>query len=371
VLTPVHPMYFNYRQSAAADEAPGRFTLNTIENIYDFNPDPPTLTPEQRRHILGVQANLWTEYVITSNRVDWMLYPRTAALAEIAWSTSENRDWSSFLSRLVDEMRRYQDLGIHFDPAAFRVRFEEALTLGQRHVVVSLANQTGFGIVRYTTDGSIVTASSPVYGKPLTLALPTRLRTAVFGDGEIPGSNVDRDLNELSVRRRYSQQMKLCADDPAIAMEPDPPQQNSPVVLANYFQPCWIYRDAELTGIGKIAAGVLPLPYVFRDSNTKLPPLGRPLTPNGNLNIHLDTCSGRVVASLPFPSAENHPGITPLQTSFPAIQGKHDLCVNITRPQLNPLWVVDWIQLVPNTTYNLEPREQLDRTVVSTELGAK
>ena len=114
VLTPVHPLYFNYRQSTAADEAPGRSALNTINSIYGFNPEPATLTPEQRRHILGVQANIWTEYVITSDRVSWMLYPRTAALAEIAWSTSANRDWNSFLSRLVDEMRRYQDLGIHF-----------------------------------------------------------------------------------------------------------------------------------------------------------------------------------------------------------------------------------------------------------------
>ncbi len=366
VLTPVRPLYFNYRQSTAADEAPGRFALNTLKNVYDFNPEPASLTPEQCRHILGVQANLWTEYVITDDRVDWMLYPRMAALAEIAWSAPANRDWNSFLARLVDEMRRYQALGIHFDPAAFRVRIDEVLTPDQRHVTVSLGNQAGFGVVRYTTDNSAVTSSSPVYEKPLTLALPTRLRAAAFNGAEIPGSSVDRDLNELSVRRRYSQQMKLCSDDPAIAMEPDPPQRNRPVVLANYFKPCWIYRDAELTGIGKIAAGVLPLPYVFRDRNTNLPPLGDPRTPNGELNIHLDTCSGTVVASLPFPSAQSHPGVTSLQTSFPAVQGRHDLCVTTARPQLNPLWVVDWIQLVPDATKDREPDEHLRRTVGST-----
>jgi hexosaminidase len=296
-----------------------------------------------------VQANLWSEYIITSDRVDWMLYPRAAALAEIAWSAAPNRNWDSFLSRLVDEMRRYQSLGIHFDPAAFRVRAEEAITPDPTHVVLSLDNQTGFGTVRYTTDGSPVTASSPVYQKPLALALPTHLRAAAFSDGEIPNSSVDHNLDELSVRRRFSQQMKLCTGDSAIAMEPDPPQQNRPVVLANYFTPCWIYRDGDLTGIGKISAGVLPLPYVFHDRNNKLPPLGNPRTPNGELDIHLDTCTGRVVATLPFPSAANHSGVTSLQTGFPALQGKHDLCITTARPRLNPLWVVDWIQLIPTS----------------------
>lgn len=350
VLTPARPLYFNYRQSAAADEAPGRFALNTLENVYDFNPEPASLSPEQRQHILGVQANLWTEYVISSDRVDWMLYPRTAALSEIAWTTGPNRNWNSFLSRLVDEMRRYQMLGIHFDPDAFRVCVDETLTPDQTHVVVSLDNESGVGTVHYTTDGSAVTVSSPVYSASLTLALPTHLRAATFSDSEIPDSSVDRTLDELSVRRRYSQQMKLCTNEPAIAMEPDPPQQNRPVVLANYFEPCWIYRDADLTGINKISAGVLPLPYVFRDRNNKLPPLGDPLTANGELNIHLDTCSGRVVASMPFPSATDYPGVTSLQAKFPALKGKHDLCITTTRPRVNPLWVVDWIQIIPSST---------------------
>lgn len=350
VLTPVRPLYFNYRQSTAADEAPGRFALNTLKNVYDFDPEPSSLSPEQRQHILGVQANLWSEYVITGDRVDWMLYPRTAALAEIAWSAAPNRNWNSFLSRLVDEMHRYQALGIHFDPAAFRIRSEETLSPDQTHVLVNLTNQTNYGTVRYTTDGSPVTASSPVYNEPLTLVLPAHLRAAAFSEGEIPDSSVDRHLDGLSVRLRFSQQMKLCTDEPAIAMEPDPPQQNAPVALTNYFKPCWIYRDADLSGIAKISAGVLPLPYVFRDRNNKLPPLGNPHTPNGELDIHLDTCAGRIVATLPFPSASGHPGVSSLQTEFPGLQGKHDLCITTARPQLNPLWVLDWIQLTPGST---------------------
>lgn len=350
VLTPVRPLYFNYRQSTAADEAPGRFALNTLENVYAFNPEPESLTPEQREHILGVQANLWTEYVISNDRVDWMLFPRSAALAEIGWSVAANRDWNGFLARLVDEMRRYQALGIHFDPAAFRVRVEENLDPDRNQVTVSLADQTGFGTLRYTTDGSEVTASSPAYQKPFALTLPTNLHAAAFDQGEIVDSAIHMDLDRDSVRRRYSQQMKLCVNDPAIAMEPDPPVAGRPVVLANYFTPCWIYTGAELGGITDISAGVVPLPYVFRDRNNKVPPLGQPRTPNGELDIHLDTCKGRIVASLPFPSAADRPGVTTLDTSFPALQGKHDLCVTTARPQLNPLWVVDWIQLTPAST---------------------
>jgi hexosaminidase len=347
VLTPVRPLYFNYRQSDAADEAPGRFTLNTLANVYAFNPLPDSLTADQRQHILGVQGNLWSEYVISADRLEWMLYPRTAALAEISWSAADRRDWKGFLPRLEDEMGRYKLLGIRFDPAAFKIRSAESFSADHQHVTVSLSNQAAYGTIRYTTDGSTVTASSQEYSTPFSVPLPSHLRAAAFSQNEIISSELDRTLDPLSVRKRFSQELKLCQNDPAIAMEPDPEQAERPVVLANYVNPCWIYRAADLDNITGISAGVVPLPYVFRDKNNKPPPLGTPHTQEGELEVHLDHCDGPLAVALPLAPAAGRDGVTQLHATLAPLHGIHDLCLQVVRPHVDPLWVLDWVQLEP------------------------
>jgi hexosaminidase len=353
ILTPTRPLYFNYRQSDAADEAPGRFALNTLSDVYGFDTAPAMLAAEERKHILGIQANLWTEYVITEDRVQWMLFPRMAALTEVAWLPPAKRNWNDFLDRLVAEKKRYEALGIHDAPSAFRVRSIQHLNPGQNRVSVELHNQTGFGEIRYTVDGSVVTASSPLYEKSFDLSLPSRLRAAAFHDGEIPGSVIARELNAVTVRRRFSQDLKLCVNDPSIQMEPDPPVPGRPVMLANYQNPCWIYTDAELTGIKRISAQVDPLPFVFHDPRSK-PPQNPSL--NGELQVRMDTCGGPVVATLPLKPAVGQRNVTWLHASLPPLQGVHDLCLKFATPQVDPLWVINVISWIQRRSNDLEAR---------------
>ena len=72
------------------------------------------LTDAQRAHILGVQANLWTEHVRTEDRAEYMIFPRAAAIAEVGWSPSARIDFQSFSARLPDQLARYQSLGVGF-----------------------------------------------------------------------------------------------------------------------------------------------------------------------------------------------------------------------------------------------------------------
>jgi hexosaminidase len=347
VLTPARPLYFNYRQSDAADEAPGRFALNTLEDVYNFDPAPSTLTPDERKRILGVQANVWTEYLVTSDRDTWMIFPRSAALAEIGWSVLSKRNWNDFEARLVAQMHRYQALGIRFDPNAFRATSHETLHLEQGNLTVELSNQASFGTIRYTTDGLPVQPSSTTYNGPLTLPIPTHLRAAVFLNDEIPDSELDRKLDAVTASRRYSQEMKLCSDNPAEAMEQDPPTDGKPVMLVNYKNPCWIYKAAALTGERGIRVGVATLPYVFQDRDNRIPSLGDSHTPFGELEVHLDSCGGALLAALPFESASGRKGISPLFANIPKLEGVHDLCFVVVRPHMNPLWALDWVQLEP------------------------
>jgi hexosaminidase len=90
----------------------------SLEDVYRFEPRDTTLTADQQRHVLGLQANVWTEHIRTEERVELMTLPRAAAVAEVGWTAPERRDWNSFLQRLVPTAAKYRALGIHYDDAA-------------------------------------------------------------------------------------------------------------------------------------------------------------------------------------------------------------------------------------------------------------
>lgn len=84
------------------------------EKVYNYHPVPDVLTAEQGRHILGIQANLWTEYITTLGDMEYMLYPRVAVLAEVGWSKKEHQDYTRFCSRLTKLTQLYDVLGIDY-----------------------------------------------------------------------------------------------------------------------------------------------------------------------------------------------------------------------------------------------------------------
>ncbi|MGI4831107.1 MAG: beta-N-acetylhexosaminidase, partial [Janthinobacterium lividum] len=222
VLTPQRPLYLNFRQSDASDEPPGRAPLNTLEEVYRFEPAPSAkLNASELSHIIGVEACLWTEHVRTDERIEHMLFPRLAALAEVAWSP-EARDWSSFLDRLVPQFDRYQALGLKEAESAFEVRSTETPDVNSHHIEVVLANQAHFGQIRYTLDGSAPNTVSPLYSQPFTVTLPAVLQAATFANGHQMTHPIVRPLNDLSVRKRDSKQLQSC-EPAALQMEDDAP----------------------------------------------------------------------------------------------------------------------------------------------------
>lgn len=117
ILAPAPTMYLDNRQSPN-DGSPGRGTVVTMQGIYDFNPVPDGMTEEQSRHVIGVQANLWTEHTRTDQRVEYQVYPRIAALSELAWTPAEGRNWQDFVTRMGPQYARYDRLGIDYAPNA-------------------------------------------------------------------------------------------------------------------------------------------------------------------------------------------------------------------------------------------------------------
>jgi len=82
--------------------------------VYSFNPIPSVLTPAEAKHIRGVQGNLWTEYIPTTDHVEYMILPRGAAVAEIGWSPQSKRDYSDFKQRMIQQFKRYAGMGWNY-----------------------------------------------------------------------------------------------------------------------------------------------------------------------------------------------------------------------------------------------------------------
>jgi hexosaminidase len=113
VLSPAPDLYFDHWQSAG-DLSPGRSNTLSLEMVYKFQPVPDSIPEDQRQHILGLQANLWSEMMRTEERVTYMTFPRIAALAEVAWSPASRINWADFQRRLEPQLKRYDKQGIRW-----------------------------------------------------------------------------------------------------------------------------------------------------------------------------------------------------------------------------------------------------------------
>jgi hexosaminidase len=105
LLSPAPDLYFDHWQSPG-DLSPGRSDTLSLEMVYGFKPLPDTIPAEQHKHVLGLQANLWAEFMRTEDRVTYMAYPRVAALAEVAWSQPSRMSWENFQRRLEWQLAR-------------------------------------------------------------------------------------------------------------------------------------------------------------------------------------------------------------------------------------------------------------------------
>ncbi len=119
IMTPYTYMYLDYYQSTERDKEP--FAIGghlPVEKVYSFDPYE-ELDDEAKKHILGVQANLWTEYVGTDEHLEYMLLPRLDALSEVQWCDEDNRDYERFKKSIVKMMAVYDALGYTYSRNIF------------------------------------------------------------------------------------------------------------------------------------------------------------------------------------------------------------------------------------------------------------
>ncbi|MBV6504134.1 MAG: Beta-hexosaminidase [Fimbriimonadales bacterium] len=117
VMAPNTHTYFDYYQSQDRSKEPhaiGGFL--PLEKVYSFEPVPPELSPAEAARILGAQGQIWTEYIRTPQHVEYMMFPRACALAEVVWTKPERKNFSEFLVRLRTHLDRMREMGVNFRP---------------------------------------------------------------------------------------------------------------------------------------------------------------------------------------------------------------------------------------------------------------
>jgi len=340
-------LYFDYRQSDLAGEPPGRGPVVSLEEVYRFNPMPAELTGEQRRHVLGMQANVWTEHIRTEDRLAYMIFPRAAAVAEVAWTEPAHIDWQHFLRRLGTQFERYRALGVPFATSAFDVRATVDGLDPASPATVELSNQAGFGEIRYTTDGAVPTAGSSVYADPLRVSFDTELAAAAFSNGRQLSRVLRSNVGDMS-RRRYSQQLETCSERLLLSLEDDAPVRGKrSVFLIDVMNPCWMWPQADLSAVTGIEAAVGQLPFNFQiGADRDKIELAEPQTQAGELEVRAGDCDGALLVRLPLAAAAGSEAVTVLAGRFAEPpRAKTDLCFRFTARVLDPLWAIDWIEL--------------------------
>ena len=116
VMAPNSHTYFDYYQADPKKEPLAIGGFLPLEKVYSYNPIPEVLTKEQSAHVLGVQAQIWTEYILTPESVEYMAYPRVCALSEVAWTPLSRKEYKIFYSRLQEHLRRLKFLDVNFRP---------------------------------------------------------------------------------------------------------------------------------------------------------------------------------------------------------------------------------------------------------------
>lgn len=173
VMTPTDYVYFDYSQSTNEDSVTiGGFI--DLEKVYNYNPIPPALDSTEAKYVLGAQANLWSEYLKNTRKVEYMIFPRLSALSEVLWSAPQKKNWNDFEKRMQVQFNRYNLWKANYSKAFFDLRSSILPAPGNKGVLWKLEIKQPSAQIRYKkhaagspfaasiTDGLLYKTSIPV-----------------------------------------------------------------------------------------------------------------------------------------------------------------------------------------------------------------
>ncbi|GAB2815838.1 beta-N-acetylhexosaminidase [Ferruginibacter profundus] len=188
IMTPGSHCYIDHSQSKNEDSITIGGYL-PLEKVYSYEPIPAVLNAAQAKHILGAQANLWTEYIGNTSKVEYMIFPRMIALSEVLWSPKEKRDWNNFESRLPAVFERLDKQKINYSKAYYDLQSTVLPTDNYDGVLWKIESKNKNAKIRWIP--SMLSSAAFDYVKPILINKTTDgISASLLNNNNIPLSSV-------------------------------------------------------------------------------------------------------------------------------------------------------------------------------------
>lgn len=328
VMTPRNPAYLDYYQGDPALEPLTIGGRNALRDVYAYDPVPAELTREEAQYILGSQANVWTEYMPDLERVEYMIMPRMAALAEVVWTLPARKSWDDFARRMQVEYARYAAAGITYSTSAYHVQY--TLTPGESSATLALHNDVAGASIFYTSDGTAPDLNAKAYTTALTVNGPLTIKAASFVNGKQYGKTTTR---YVVLNGAYDRNIRFVTN-------PDRRAVSGNKSLLNNLKGSPDFRDGEWTGYyGKAMTVIVDLDTItdiggIRTSFLSNPQSNAFLPETITYAVSTDGGSYTTIKASPAPApAEGKDGSTEVAGAFATTPARY---IKVTAtPRLN------------------------------------
>jgi len=194
IMTPTSFCYFDYYQADPDFEPKAIGGYVSLKKVYSFDPTPEELTKDEARFILGAQGNLWTEFIPTTQQAEYMAVPRMIALAEVAWTAKDLKNWKSFRERLSDHFKRLDYLKVNYSEGSFKVDISTSFDKKENVLRVMFDSEQPGIPIQYNLNGNDPTPKSPVYSEPVEIKGNAYIKAGLFIDGKVKEKFTERSI---------------------------------------------------------------------------------------------------------------------------------------------------------------------------------
>lgn len=191
IMTPGEFCYFDHYQSRSSNEPLAIGGFLPVSKVYSYEPVPAELSSDEARYIKGAQANVWTEYINNTNYLEYMVYPRAAAISEVLWSPKDKRNYDAFTDRLKVHVKRLDLKKVNYAKHVFEVT-GKVTDNGKGGVDVVLSSKLDGGKIFFTTDSTAPTPQATPYTAPVQITHTGTLRAQVYLDGKPFGNEYNQ-----------------------------------------------------------------------------------------------------------------------------------------------------------------------------------
>lgn len=189
IMTPGSHLYFDHYQADPEHEPEAIGGFTPIKKTYSYNPVPSVLTQEQSKYILGVQANLWTEYIKNVVQAEYMIFPRLLALSEVAWTQPEHKNWPDFRERVNIHVPQLIERDINSFPLSYDLESSVYVDQDNHTIYAKFDSERWPVTIHYRMDGEKPTIKDPVYtiGDSIAITDSATIVAAIFDNDKLQG----------------------------------------------------------------------------------------------------------------------------------------------------------------------------------------